>query len=445
MFTVCPKCTLTLAVTAGDLRIGQGYVRCGRCLNVFNALLTLSDEPADSASLPQSSHFDPASRAQHDGPFGDATDEFEIAPETPAQVSPADGPPNHLLTESSSDGSIENESSLADTTGTFETIVLEGDGYTQTEEFVPDESVDSELAALTQRLGAADNEPIGVPVNWRNAGSGPAHFSEVAAQMFGQDASGQDASGENGYGQDASARHSSRRTASAAEQLDAQSEAASDTLDVSAAHDAPSARDTAAAPDASDAPDAPELLTASSARASQRLWPWIAGCTVLAALFALQAMNHWRDAIAASPLWNAPVSRVYAAINVPLDPHWNLAAYDVRQQGAIADPADAHVILVRLSLANRAARAQPVPLLRLTLLDRYGKRIAARDLTPAEYWPKGRPARAFLARDERIDSQVAVRDPADSASFELDVCLQNARGAVRCAGDIAPTASSGVP
>ena len=45
MFTVCPKCTLTLAVTASDLRIGQGFVRCGRCSNVFNALLALSEEP----------------------------------------------------------------------------------------------------------------------------------------------------------------------------------------------------------------------------------------------------------------------------------------------------------------------------------------------------------------------------------------------------------------
>ena len=50
MFTVCPKCTLTLAVTADDLRIGQGYVRCGRCANVFNALLALSEEPIERAT-----------------------------------------------------------------------------------------------------------------------------------------------------------------------------------------------------------------------------------------------------------------------------------------------------------------------------------------------------------------------------------------------------------
>src|SRR5215470_5279347 len=44
MFTVCPKCALTLVVTAADLRVAQGYVRCGRCSSVFNALARLSDE-----------------------------------------------------------------------------------------------------------------------------------------------------------------------------------------------------------------------------------------------------------------------------------------------------------------------------------------------------------------------------------------------------------------
>jgi predicted Zn finger-like uncharacterized protein len=51
MLTVCPKCALTLAVTAADLRLGQGYVRCGRCSDVFNALLTLREETvADAAN-----------------------------------------------------------------------------------------------------------------------------------------------------------------------------------------------------------------------------------------------------------------------------------------------------------------------------------------------------------------------------------------------------------
>src|SRR5450432_3794768 len=49
MFTVCPKCALTLTVTAADLRVAQGFVRCGQCTNVFNALLGLSDERQQAA------------------------------------------------------------------------------------------------------------------------------------------------------------------------------------------------------------------------------------------------------------------------------------------------------------------------------------------------------------------------------------------------------------
>src|ERR1700753_1978230 len=58
MFTVCPKCALTLVVTAADLRVAQGYVRCGRCSNVFNALARLSEDR--QAAAPATSSPDPA-------------------------------------------------------------------------------------------------------------------------------------------------------------------------------------------------------------------------------------------------------------------------------------------------------------------------------------------------------------------------------------------------
>jgi len=50
MYTVCPKCALTLVVTAADLRVAQGFVRCGRCSNVFNALARLSEERSTVAT-----------------------------------------------------------------------------------------------------------------------------------------------------------------------------------------------------------------------------------------------------------------------------------------------------------------------------------------------------------------------------------------------------------
>ena len=67
MFTVCPKCALTLVVTAADLRVAQGYVRCGRCSSVFNALARLTEErqaaAGPGAEVPQAAAAEPAPAA----------------------------------------------------------------------------------------------------------------------------------------------------------------------------------------------------------------------------------------------------------------------------------------------------------------------------------------------------------------------------------------------
>ncbi|HWG76513.1 MAG TPA: DUF3426 domain-containing protein [Steroidobacteraceae bacterium] len=176
----------------------------------------------------------------------------------------------------------------------------------------------------------------------------------------------------------------------------------------------------------------------------QRLW--LAGSIALLVLLLAQLVNHWRDALAASPTWGHPVTGLYATLGVPLQPRWDLSAYEVRQQGAESAGGPHAAIRVRFSLANHATRAQPVPELRLTLLDRYGRRVAERALKPADYWPKGRATQSFLNADERVDTEVQVLDPsADSASFELDVCLPDARGGIQCAGDAAAAQAAGVP
>jgi predicted Zn finger-like uncharacterized protein len=351
MFTVCPKCTLTLAVTAEDLRTGQGYVRCGRCLNVFNALMALNEGPTDADAPATYSQADPASQSQVAKALS-ADQAKAAAPTGPELERP------HLITEVSSDGAIENESSLAEGTGSYETIVLEGDAVSQTEEFAPQEEVDHEIAALTERLEA-----------------------QAAANEEQQ-------------------------------------------------HDEESIEFLQAIP-------APVEETRPQPRR------WLAGSVALAVLLIVQLVNHWRDALASTASLGAPMTRLYAGLGIPLDPHWDLGAYDIRQQGAASDVSDNRLIRVRLSIANHAMRSQPVPLIRLTLLDRYGKRIAARDLSPPEYWPKGHPMPGFLAHDQRIDTEIAVSDPgADSASFELDVCLKNARGAERCASDLPVTTSA---
>jgi hypothetical protein len=78
----------------------------------------------------------------------------------------------------------------------------------------------------------------------------------------------------------------------------------------------------------------------------------------------------------------------------------------------------------------------PYPLLRVTLANRYGGRIGARDFEPGEYL--GKPNARLLAPGERVDAILQILDPGkDAEGFEIDVCLRGTDRKVVCAGDIA--------
>ena len=161
MFTVCPKCALPLAVTAADLRAGQGYVRCGRCANVFNALLALSEESEPLTIEPHGPGESPATEMEMDKASATASRPALTEPATTAAPpappapwppsapalrlvdSPPRPPPPTLPLEAAYD---ESEVEEFRGTSTFETIVLEGDTFLQTEEMIPEEVMASELA-----------------------------------------------------------------------------------------------------------------------------------------------------------------------------------------------------------------------------------------------------------------------------------------------------------
>ncbi|MBS0388071.1 MAG: zinc-ribbon and DUF3426 domain-containing protein [Proteobacteria bacterium] len=440
MYTVCPKCALTLAVTAADLRAGQGYVRCGRCANVFNALLALSEESALAAmrspaqrdaaqrnevppggedrasgttSRPALTEGDVATAAAAGEPATAAgappDPRAEPRPEPPPEPRPeprppaapalrlVDSPPRPLPPPDTPDDELEIEEYRS--TGTFETIVLEGDTFLQTEELIPQEVLDSEIADVSRRAAAPreslEEESEG-EILLDPASSGEFVLMASADDLPRELVALREATGEF--------RHEANLNATG-------NHAVADLLQ----------------------PPPP---------ARHRGW-MIAGSAVLVLLLAVQAVNHWRNDLATHAGWYGPVSRLAATLREPLRPNWDLAAYDVHQLGAAMDAGDQHSLRVRLSLANHGAHAQAMPLLRLTLFDRYGKAVSSGELQPAQYLPAALQAQQFIARDQRIDTEVRVQDPSQQASsFELDVCIAAAGGGVRCAGDTALVAGS---
>jgi hypothetical protein len=168
-------------------------------------------------------------------------------------------------------------------------------------------------------------------------------------------------------------------------------------------------------------------------------YAWIFGIAGAALLLVVQIVNHNRDELAASARFNHPLTALYGSLGVTLKPHWDLRAYDVRQLGASVDPANAGEITVRASIKNASPQPQPLPLLRVTLQDRFGNRIAARDVQPQFYVPGAVPAAALLGAGQRIDAEMAFLDPGASAvGFELDACLPASGGGIACANDAGP-------
>ena len=164
-----------------------------------------------------------------------------------------------------------------------------------------------------------------------------------------------------------------------------------------------------------------------------RRWPWLLIAGVLLLALAAQAVHFWRDDLSRNPTAGPWLMRAYATLGLPLTPPVDLSAFELRQLGAASDGLQSGRIKLRASIVNRADFAQPLPLLRLSLQDRFGSTIGTRDLEPAEYLPGGvTPASGLLGPAQRADAEVVFVDPGrDAVGFELDVCLREA-GTVRC-------------
>jgi predicted Zn finger-like uncharacterized protein len=350
MITVCPTCALTLAVTAADLRVGQGQVRCGRCAAVFNALAALQDD--------QSEIIEPA---RPDDPAPTDVTAQPPATATAQELSPAE-PANSVSFEDTLravDG--------ADTAG--ETVVSAAslrDSANDDDAHTPRSANDDTIDPV-----AANDELL------------PPSYQTAAA-------------------------------------------VANETLDIAVesvvVHD--------------DYPGLDLDLTPAAAAAVAAAPPaarnyWVAGGLSLLALLGIQAVHYNRNALAARDSWRSPLQALYGRIGVELQPAWQPAALVVQRHGEMmADEQGA--MTLRASVQNSAANSQPLPLLRVVLLDRFGARIAARDLQPQEYLP------ARVAAEIRIDAEVALADPGPAAAgFELDACLRVAAGRLQCANHTA--------
>ena len=417
MYSQCPDCQTRFRVTAEALRTARGTVRCGRCGSAFDALERLSDSiPAAAAEvapmpLEVGANLDTESAAPVDDEvhfsaedlervFVDARDwqaqfgEPRLVDSRSEQADGADAAPVVVVEDSRfEDITLEGERIGIDTlpeSGSPE-IGLDASDRFEIQGEVPESAVpqedDTELEALVQQL-TGEFEPVRPKV--------------------------------------AAAPHSDTSASVSASALPEMRPAA-------IAEIPPPTQRWRPPPQAAEAVPEPEVEP-EEARPEWRAFAWTAGSLVLALVLAAQLVHHFRQNLVRHPQVGAPLRAAYERLGIPLMPNWDLAAFELRQWGNESEASGDGRMVVRASLTNRATFAQPHPILRLELDDRFGGTVATRDFEPGDYLKDPSQATRLIAPGATAEAELLLADPGTEAvGYRLDACLRESATLLRCA------------
>ncbi len=161
---------------------------------------------------------------------------------------------------------------------------------------------------------------------------------------------------------------------------------------------------------------------------------WTLGSLVLALALLAQLTHYFRQDLVRHPQIGPVLSQVYDKLGLSLAPNWDPSAFEIRQWGDASAATTATRLSVQASIRNKADFAQPYPLLRLELEDRFGAPVATRDFEPSEYLKVPSLARRMFAAGASADADLEIVDPgADAVGYRLDVCLRESPEILRCA------------
>lgn len=185
--------------------------------------------------------------------------------------------------------------------------------------------------------------------------------------------------------------------------------------------------DAEAAPDFDDRHRFP--LLGAPARAPSRRWPWVLAIALATLVLGGQLLQGARGELAGVPILGPALVATYRLFGVDIRPGPKLSDYAIATASLDGLPADPGALSLHGVLRNRGAEPQRLPLLSVTLTDRYGKAVAGRVLTPTEYEQE---KMATLGAGRALQFRVKVADPGTRAvGFSLSLCKRQ-RSKVVC-------------
>jgi predicted Zn finger-like uncharacterized protein len=439
MYSQCPECQTRFRVTAEALRAAHGTVRCGRCGSAFDALARLSDSVPSSRETAAGGRNDGAGAAGMPVPdviaaaeyhftaddlekvFIDARDwQKQFGLETPGGPAPT---PSGTVEESPADAQVVE----VDESERMEDITLEGERISI--ETPADWPSDDEVLV---DLDSTDEFEV---------------LSDVPESAYPEDEETDEAIG-------LVMGDAEKREPPLGNLADLEPATAPEAV-AEAARIAPDQAAEPVAPDAAEAPAAAPATTLAAQRWRRPAEPesststeetpgrgrsgwgaiaWSVGCLLLALVLLAQLTNYYRQDLVRHPQLGPVLRDLYGRLGLPLSPNWDLGAFELRQWGNGGGADTGGRMSIRASLTNRASFAQPHPILRLELDDRYGASIAVRDFEPGEYLKNPSEASRLLDPGASTEADIEIVDPGrEAVGYQLDVCLRESAALLRCA------------
>ena len=471
MYTRCPKCETVFRITAAQLRVADGEVRCGNCTISFNALAALSDNlpeltdavlfenNQDPGTAPDNDFISPATNHVDEDPQSEKTNPAEATLEFDApEVSwssffvssepdgankveidgadkdePADANDSLSLDDDSEEeiSPLERETGNPDEWMDFlselnEDAVREDsdegdarsketvDGNDESRDEVGQENEDPTMDQPGMAL-AADAiageyfpESPADPENVAGAAENAAEPPLVIVEALPDFETDYDVSDEPEYASEAAFELAAE--SGAGEYLDQR------------ADEFPALFD-----DISD--DTEYALETDTAVP----WRSLAVISLLGIAFLSQFLHYNRDSLATHPEYGGIVRNIYAWLGSPLYPDWDLDAFRVRGTEAVAGRSATSALDILATIEVVGTEPVGLPLVRIALHDRWSNPVGSRVFYPAEYLRANTEVSEILSGGTTLSLEVSVIDPGTEAqSYIIDVCVPSRSNGLQC-------------
>ena len=132
-------------------------------------------------------------------------------------------------------------------------------------------------------------------------------------------------------------------------------------------------------------------------------------------------IHNQRGLLMRNPAIAPWLEAVYGRLGQAVETTWDVGRFRILESSAELDAGGD--LQVQLSFMNEGEFAQPYPVLRIILEDRWGDEIGSRDIQPSDYVSAYAGGRRFAPSERATGRATVIRPGLEAVGFRLDLCL----------------------